>query len=468
MARFFRRKPPSCLVIGLDCASPTLMFEQFADDLPNLRGLMARGTWGVLRSSVPCITVPAWASMTTSRDAGTLGIYGFRNRASYDYDTLLSADSRAVKFPRVWDMIGRAGGRVLVANVPQTYPANAINGQLLTDFLTPSRDSTFTYPALLKHEVLRDYPRYAFDVSDFRTDDKDALLQRIYDLTEQQYRVFEAQLQHEEWAFAMHVNIALDRVHHGFWRYFDTQHRLYTPANPYEDAIRAYYRFVDGWIGRLLERVHDQTSIMVVSDHGAKRMDGAIAINEWLRQKGWLTLLTPPAEGEILPFSKAQVDWTRTRAWSTGGYYGRIFLNVQGREPQGVIAPDALEQTLAELMDLLCTLTNDKGQPLAVQAMRPRDIYTQVNGYAPDLMVYFGELHWRTVGGFGYPTHYTLENDTGPDDANHAEEGLFLIVDPHKRGRGRVPDQQLMDITPTVLDRLRLPIAPDLQGTVIG
>lgn len=468
MAGFLRRKPAKCLVIGLDCASPTLLFEQFAADLPNVRALMAQGTWGVLRSSVPCITVPAWASMTTSRDAGTLGIYGFRNRASYDYSALTAADSRSVTLPRLWERVGQAGQRVLVVNVPQTYPVQPVNGRLISDFLTPSRESAFTYPALLKHELLKADPDYAFDVSDFRTTDKDTLLRRIYDLTERQYRAFEAQLQRGDWAFAMHVNIALDRLHHGFWRYFDPQHRLYTSDNPYQQVVRDYYRFVDSWIGRLLACVDDQTSVAVVSDHGAKRMDGAIAINEWLRQQGWLALHNPPKTGDILPFSAAQIDWERTRAWSTGGYYGRIFLNVRGREPHGVVAPDAYEQTLQELSALLATLTDDKGQPLSVRAMRPRELYAQVNGIAPDLLVYFGELHWRAVGGFGYPTHYTLENDTGPDDANHAEEGLFLWVDPHQRGRGRVADRQLMDITPTVLDRLRLPVPAELQGSVIG
>lgn len=81
--RFRRRKPRRVLVIGLDCAGPDLVFEQFRDDLPNLNRLAASGTWGELQSSLPCITVPAWSSMLTSRDPGTLGFYGFRNRADY-------------------------------------------------------------------------------------------------------------------------------------------------------------------------------------------------------------------------------------------------------------------------------------------------------------------------------------------------------------------------------------------------
>ena len=82
-------------VIGLDCADPKLVFDRWLDELPNIRGLVERGTWGPLRSVDPPITVPAWSCMLTGRDPGELGIYGFRNRTDYSYDALGVADSRA-------------------------------------------------------------------------------------------------------------------------------------------------------------------------------------------------------------------------------------------------------------------------------------------------------------------------------------------------------------------------------------
>lgn len=462
--RFFRRKAPKALVLGLDCASPTLIFETFRAELPNLNALMQRGQWGVMRSSVPCITIPAWASMMTSHDAGELGVYGFRNRASYDYDALITADNHAVKFPRVWDILSTQEKQSIIANVPQTYPIKPLNGALISDFTTPNTASAFTYPPIIKNEVLKLAPDYAFDAGNFRTQDKAQLLQRIYDMTETQYRVFEHQLKTRQWDFAMHVNIGVDRVHHGFWRYHDPQHRLYTPNNPYQHAIRDYYRFVDEWIGRLLAYADDQTAVLVVSDHGVKRMDGAIAINQWLWQMGWLVLKETPQEGVMSAFSVSQVDWTRTRAWSTGGYYGRIFLNVCGREPHGIIPLEEVESVLEELTAQLEMLTDSDGERLPIQAFRPREIYRAVNGYAPDLIVYFGNLNWRAVGGFGYETHYTLDNDTGPDDANHAEEGMFIWANPSATHRGAIADRQLMDVAPTLLGFFGIQPLPDMQG----
>jgi predicted AlkP superfamily phosphohydrolase/phosphomutase len=141
-----------------------------------------------------------------------------------------------------------------------------------------------------------------------------------------------------------------------------------------------------------------------------------------------------------------------------------VFLNVQGREPNGVIAPEALEATIAELSAALAAIPDEQGRPLVTRVIAPKEVYQQVNGFAPDLIVYFGDLHWRTVGGLGYGTHYTLENDTGPDDANHAEEGMFIHVDPRHAERGEHAPRSLMDITPMVLGALGVGIPSEMQG----
>lgn len=462
------RKRKRCLVFGLDCAGPELIFQQFREDLPVLSGLMRQGTWGVLKSCIPCITVPAWTSMLSSRDPGVCGVYGFRNRAAWNYAALITADSRAVTVKRLPDILTEAGKESLVLNVPQTYPVRPVNGHLISCFLTPGTDSAFTYPAIFKQEVLKLAPDYGFDVKDFRTDNKDDLLRRIIDLTDIQYGIFEHALTTKPWDFAIHVNMGVDRIHHGFWRYHDPQHRLHEPGSPYQHTIRDYYRMVDNWVGRILSRVADDVTVLIVSDHGVKRMDGAIALNEWLWREGWLALKAPPEIGQISKFVPALVNWSKTKAWSTGGYYGRIFMNVQGREPEGIIPPEQYEAVRDELIARLKTIPGAGGEALHTQVFKPQAIYQQVNGFAPDLIVYFGDLHWRTVGTLGYGQHFTLENDTGPDDANHAEEGLFILVEPRGSGSGEISGAQLMDIAPTILSQMGIAIPKDMQGSVIG
>lgn len=465
MFNLFRRKSKRVLVLGLDCASPDLIFNHFKADLPTFSHLLAAGMWGELESSIPCITVPAWSSMLSSRDPGVLGVYGFRNRTDYTYKELGVANGDAIKVKRLWDYLPDKTS--IIVNVPQTYPVRPLNGALVTDFLTPNLDSPFTYPAALKTEVLRVVPEYAFDVKNFRTDDKERLLRDLYAMTEKQMKLVKHLLTSRDWDFFMHVNIGVDRVHHGFWRYHDPLHRLYTPGNPFEHVIRDYYKLMDTYAAELIAAAGDDTIILIVSDHGVARMDGGICINEWLWRNGWLTLNTPPPAGQITRFDDADIDWSRTRAWASGGYYGRVFLNVEGREPHGIIPADAYESVRAELAAAIGTIPGDQGQSLNHQIYKPAEIYQQVNGIAPDLMVYFGDLHWRAVGSFGHGQHFTLENDTGPDDANHAPQGMFILVDPSERGRGQVRGHQLMDIAPTLLSRMGIKPPTEMQGRTI-
>jgi len=127
-------------VLGLDCAAPQLVFDQFRRDLPHLSALMEGGLWGELESTHPPITVPAWSCMMSSRDPGELGFYGFRNRKDYSYDGYALANSTAVRVPRIWDYLGRQGLRSILLGVPQTYPPRPIRGEMVTCFLTPSTD----------------------------------------------------------------------------------------------------------------------------------------------------------------------------------------------------------------------------------------------------------------------------------------------------------------------------------------
>jgi len=144
-------------------------------------------------------------------------------------------------------------------------------------------------------------------------------------------------MKEKPWDLLMAVEIGVDRLHHGFWKYHDAAHPKHEPGNRFVNSIRDYYVWLDNQIGTLLELVDGDTSVMVFSDHGAQKMDGGIAINEWLINEGYLVLEEKP--NGIVPLEKVKVNWAKTRAWGSGGYYGRIFLNVQGREPQGIIPP---------------------------------------------------------------------------------------------------------------------------------
>jgi len=464
--------PGSCKVffIGLDCADPKLVFEMWRDELPNLRRLMADGLYGNLESSHPPITVPAWTSMLASKDPGQLGFYGFRNRADYSYNRMNIATSKAITEDRVWDILSRDARQVILVGVPQTYPPRPVNGHLITSFLTPSINSQYTYPAGLKGEIadLLGDQEYMIDVPNFRTEDKDHLLQQIYDMTERRFKVVKWLMRKKPWDFFMFVEMGVDRIHHGMWKYFDKAHPQHKPGNKYEDAILKYYRYVDHEIGELLETLDDDTVVLVASDHGARAMQGGICFNEWLRQEGYLVLKEEPPADQILPLEKVEVDWAKTKAWGSGGYYGRLFLNVRGREPQGVIDPDDYEAVRTEIQEKLAAITDPDGVNIGTVAHKPQDIYREIKNIPPDLIVYFGGLAWRSVGSLGHGSITTFENDIGPDDANHAQQGMFILHDPRQSLGGRRADAHLMDVAPTILNIMGLPVPRDMEGQSIG
>jgi predicted AlkP superfamily phosphohydrolase/phosphomutase len=450
-------------VIGLDCAEPTLVFDRWRQDLPNLRRLMEAGGYGELTSTIPAITVPAWSSMLSSKDPGQLGFYGFRNRADYSYERMSIATSQAVKMDRVWDILSRAGRQVIVAGVPQTYPVRPTNGYLISSFLTPSTLSQYTYPAELKHEIAGLVEgEYMLDVHQFRTENKEFLLEQIYRMADQHHKVVMHLMTTKPWDFFMHVDMGVDRIHHGFWKFFDERHPQYEPGNPFENAIRDYYIHIDRQIGERLALLDDRTVVLVVSDHGSQPMMGGICFNEWLKQQGYLTLEYQP-DG-VVPLEKCEVNWDKTLAWGSGGYYARLFLNVKGREPDGIIEPSDYERVRNELAERIAGIADAEGRTIGSVAYKPEEIYNEVKNIAPDLIVYLGNLKWRSVGSLGLNRIHTFENDTGPDDANHAQEGLYIYYDPMGQGQGRGPTHHLMDVAPTILDLMGLPIPPDLRG----
>lgn len=474
---FSRKKEPKVFVIGLDCAPPELLFQQWRHELPNLGRLMDRGTYRELMSATPAITVPAWSSMTSSKDPGTLGFYGFRNRQDYTYKNRYIATGAAVKEKRVWDILSDAGKQCIVLGVPQTYPIKPLkNGHIVSSFLTPSTTDPsvqWTHPPTLRDEInqLLHPEAYDVDVPEFRTNDKQYLLDQLYKMSEKRYKVLRYLLDNKPWDFFMFVEMGVDRIHHAMWALHEPTHPKHEPNGPYVHAIRDYYRYLDQEIGTLLERVPEETHIIVVSDHGVKSMDGGICINEWMRREGYLVLKEEPPAGKLSRLDDLEVDWSKTKAWGDGGYYARIFVNMKGREPEGVIPQEEYERFRDELTAAIQAIPAPDGSPLQTRVFKPEEIYKKVKNVPPDLLVYLDDLRWRSVGSFGHDNIYTFENDTGPDDANHAENGVWVYSPPAAEaslGGRQLARAQLMDFAPTILQLLDVEIPSDMQGKVIG
>lgn len=458
-------------VIGLDCAPPSIVFND-AYGLTNIKSLMKHGVWGSLKSTDPPITIPAWTTITTGYDPGELGLYGFRNRLSHNQYDLVTVNSTHVKRPRVWDHLEESGKRSIIIGVPQTFPAVPHAGITVSGFPALENSEDFCYPRGLMGSLscLGD-GEYLADIKDFRSAPRERLISQLYSMVDSRFKVAQELLLKEEWDFFMMVEIATDRLHHAFWGNHHAPDGKRDSGNSGQNnPIPEFYKYLDDKIGGILGFLDDDTTVIIISDHGARSSTGGFCINEWLIRKGLLTLKEPPA-GET-KLSEELIDWDKTLVWSEGGYYARIFMNVEGREPRGIIKKSEYESFRDYLRDELIMTSEPGGYKLFNTVLKPEDLYQDVKGVPPDLMVYFDSLNRRSIGAVGMKDILTKGEIDGLDSCNHDPEGIFIATRLSDLRNGSMTDVQLtyascIDITPTILAEYGLEISKEFQGSVI-
>ena len=424
-------------VIGLDGVPSSLVFGRFMGKLPTLNRLMKYGVWGPLKSTDPPITIPAWTCMTTGKDPGELGIYGFRNRAAYDYSQLTTADSGSINAPRVWDRIEEHGGLSILVGIPQTFPARAHRGITISGFPASRSAKGFCFPAELGEQLdeLAD-GRYIEDTANFRERPLSELAEELRQMVDGRFNLTGRLLIEKDWDFLMMVEIAPDRAHHMFWRFFDPEHPRHETDSQFSQVIPDFYSHLDSRISSLLSVMDDETTVIVVSDHGAMPCHGGVCVNEWLIQHGYLTLKSE-APG-VCRLEPSMIDWSRTSVWSEGGYYGRIFLNVKGREPQGTVEPEEYEAFRYRLAEQLREIQTDEGNTICNTVFRPNDLYLDQLNVPPDLIVYFDGLKRRALSTIGTSKILVNGNGYSLDDCNHDPLGIFICTNLSDLRSGRI------------------------------
>ncbi len=275
------------------------------------------------------------------------------------------------------------------------------------------------------------------------------MLDDIIEMTKRRFKLARHFRDTRDWDFLMLVEMGTDRLHHCFWRFYDKNHPDYVPGNQYEQAFRDYYKMVDAEMGRLIEGLGDDTAMWCLRPRRAvdvrRHPDQRVADAKRLPD-AWST--RPPSP---TPIGRCQIDWSRTKVWARR----RLLLaHLPERAPaasrRASCSPAEVEALRDELIAKLEALGDEQGQRIGTRVYRPSDLYRVANDVPPDLIAYFGNLTWRSIGSVGDGRIHVRENDTGPDDANHAKNGMAIMAGPGMP-RSLPADASLYDIAPTVL-----------------
>lgn len=350
---------PRFVVLSID-GVPYGLARKMIDggEMPNLASIASKAGLRKMRSVHPTVSCVAWATYATGRNPGKHGIYGFIDRRAGTYDMMLP-NSSARAGEDIWQILSKAGKRVFGMNVPATYPPQPVNGILIGGFLSPSLEKA-AYP-----RTVADY----LGSVDYRID-SDALLARrdkramLDDLNKTLDARMEAMFHFlfaEQWDF-FHTHImGSDRINHFLWQKMEQGDVEFAPA------FFAYYRRIDEYIGKLLDILPDDTPLMVFSDHGFCSIKHEVQLSRYLVETGW-TLAQPKIEHPL------SIDPAKSRAYCL--IPGRIFVNLAGREPAGIVPRDEYDQVRQDLAADLMKLQDPRtGQPVIRKVVMREDVY---------------------------------------------------------------------------------------------
>lgn len=500
------------LVIGLDGASFDVLDPLIEKGyLPNIASLIAGGSRSDLETTFPPITAVAWSSFMTGKNPGKHGIFEFVRRDHHSKRELaVNASFRQGR--AIWDLLGDAGKRVIVHNFPCTYPPHEINGLMIADFMTPRGRKDFTYPASLLTEIEVKFGPYRLHLSQtYAEGNVGAVLDELFDELEYKARVAEYLMTHYDWDGFFQYFWGTDRIQHELWHIIDEAHPRHNKAeaSAYRDRVYEYFRRVDEIVGRLIELAGDDPLVLIASDHGFGPVHKYCSLNIWLLQQGFLKLksdaltrakhlmfslgLTPeraftltrkipgalrPARGvsskpgastlmNRLFLSFNDVDWSRSVAFSKGNY-GQIYVNLKGREPDGVVAEEDYESVRAAIIGRLRALNDPlTGEGWVGQVFRREDIYNgPLVGDAPDIAFLPVDMRHLPLGNADFTSNKFMVDAFGISGC-HRMNGVMIARGDAIRPGFSFDAASIYDIAPTLLYLMDQDVPDDMDGRVL-
>jgi predicted AlkP superfamily phosphohydrolase/phosphomutase len=485
------------LVIGLDGASFKILNPYVSRGvMPTLSRLMVEGVHAPLLSVIPTLSASAWSSFMTGKNSGKHGVFAFEDLVISTADHREIVNAQSVRAKTLWNILSEHGRRVGVFNVPLTYPPDEVDGFIVSGMLTPQSKGVCTYPEDLGKTIKAKFPNYKVDIP-WKTyrGREEKLLRDLLELTLERRNVALFLMNDQDLDFFQVVFVGPDRMQHPMMKYIDP----YTPdivndgiANKYRTFIEDYFLQLDHCVGEILACAGENTLVLVISDHGFMTAKVQFTMNEWLAQVGALrwrsnaglslvdrfVQLAPASVVQLLVrFAKVlhpmyakvtanRIDWGRTRAFSTFSYeHSAITINLIGRQPNGTVPLDEYDNVRAWLRKELEQAKDPKsGLPVAQRVFFKEELYQgPYLDQAPDIVME-PALHIAT-GAYGGRLFESTRGVSGV----HQLDGVFIAAGPGLLS-GKYLDEKpisILDVAPTILSYMGIPIPEDMDGRVV-
>jgi len=427
------------VLIGLD-GTPCTLLRRFINDgtMPRMAELRGRGTLLQMDTSIPDISSVAWTSFMTGANPGRHGIYGFLDLQPASYK-IYFPNSRHIRSETVWAVAARAGKRSVVINVPSTYPAQPLNGILISGFVAVDINKA-TYPVTLVPKLQE--MDYRIDVDARKVQQShDALMEDVLVTLERRITAVLHFFDNEQWDLFIGVITETDRLQHFFMDAIEDE------SHKYHSAFKDFYRRIDAFLGQIAERLGDET-LLIMSDHGFTPIKQQVYLNRWLEDHGYLKLKENARSIEEI------ADGSRAFALDPG----RVYINLKGKYPNGTVESADRETLIQEIKQGLSEIS-DNSIPVMKRIYERDELFSgPLINQAPDLCaqsIYGYDLK----GAVNKASLMDREIFTG---MHTQDDSTLFINSPANVLRSRKP--HITDVAPTLLDALGIGVPGDMDG----
>lgn len=442
LKEFFRRKSPArkVVIIGLD-GTPYTLLRRLIDEgvMPELAAIMREGTLAPMEVTLPEISSVNWSSFMTGVNPARHGIFGFVDLRPHSYD-MFFPNYQTLRAQTLWKYLEGHGKRSVIANVPSTYPAQPMNGVLISGFVALDLKKA-TYPPSLVPTLEKFGYELDVDLNQAKVSMEafTAALQRSLDA---RLEVLRYLLKEESYDLFVGVITETDRLHHYLWD------AVVEADHPYHGLCWKVYAEIDRFLGRVCEEVGKETFFMIMSDHGFCEIVREVYLNSWLREEGYLKF------SSATPVSYHDLD-SSTLAFAMDP--SRIYIHEKGRFPRGTVASNGAYEALRNELKERILGIEVEGERVIQQVCTKEQIYQgPYMDQAPDLIL---------VPRRGYDLKGTLKRDVLAGNSQltgmHTHDDAVIYLNRHIQRKGPL---HILDIFPTVIAALGLEVPEAMEG----